>query len=103
MAIAADPCETLERKIGRRLRDDESHRRLADVLTEVAVAAIHPARHRGLGRARSQGMLEEPIESAAHAAVEALVSGLEYLVESLPTQTIEQLAKEQLVAETGIE
>ena len=48
-------------------------------------------------------MLEEPIESAAHAAVEALVSGLEYLVESLPTQTIEQLAKEQLVAETGIE
>ena len=51
MLMVADPSVTLERKVRDRLRDDESHRRVAAVLTEVAVAAIHPARHLGLGRA----------------------------------------------------
>ena len=103
MATSADSCATLEHKVSSRLRDDESHRRLAEALTEVAVAAIHPARHLGLGRSVSRGMLEEPIESAAHAAVETLVTRLEDLVESLPRQTIDQLANEQLAAEHGIE
>ena len=48
-------------------------------------------------------MLEEPIESATHAAVETLVTELEYLMETLPRQTIEQLVDEQIVAERGIE
>jgi hypothetical protein len=103
MVMMADPCETLERKVGMRLRDDESHRRLAEVLTEVAVAAIHPARHLGVGRSPSGGMLEEPIESATRAAVERLVMEFEYLVETLPRQTIDQLVDEQLVAEHGFE
>ena len=101
--MIADPCMTLERKLGIRLRDDESHRRLAEAMTEVAVAAMHPARHLGVGRAPSAGMLEEPIESATHAAVETLVAELEYLVEMLPRNTIDQLVDEQLVAEHGIE
>ena len=46
MATSADSSTTLERKVSTRLRDDESHRRLSEVLTAVAVAAIHPARHR---------------------------------------------------------
>ena len=74
MTTTADPCEILERKVGQRVRDDESHRRLAEALSDVAVAAIHPARHLGLGRAVSQGMLEDPIESATHAAVEVLIT-----------------------------
>jgi hypothetical protein len=103
MATVGDPCATLERKVGTRVCDDESHRRLSEVLTEVAVAAIHPARHVGLGRSTSRGMLEEPIESATHAAVETLITSLEDLVETLPLQTIAELANEQLVAERGIE
>jgi hypothetical protein len=48
-------------------------------------------------------MLEDPIESATQAAVETLVTELEYLVETLPRQTIDQLADEQVVAEHGFE
>jgi hypothetical protein len=103
MATSADSSTTLERKVSTRLRDDESHRRLSEVLTEVAVAAIHPARHLGLGRSDSGGMLEDPIESATHAAVETLITRLEDLVETLSRQTIDQLANEQLAAEHGIE
>ena len=101
--MTADPCMSLEHKVGMRLRDDESHRRLAEAMTEVAVAAMHPARHLGVGRAPSAGMLEEPIESATHAAVETLVAELEFLVEMLPRGTLDQLVDEQLVAEHGIE
>ena len=101
--MTADPCMSLENKVGMRLRDDESHRRLAEAMTEVAVAAMHPARHLGVGRAPSAGMLEEPIESATHAAIETLVTELEYLVETLPRHTIDQLVEEQLVAEHGFE
>ncbi len=103
MAMTADPCMALEHKVGTRVRDDESHRRLAEALSEVAVAAIHPARHLGVGRATCAGMLEEPIESATHAAVERLVTELEYLMETLPRQTIDQLVDEQMVAEHGFE
>ena len=101
--MTADPCMSLEHKVGMRLRDDESHRRLAEAMTEVAVAAMHPARHLGVGRAPSAGMLEEPIESATQAAVERLVIELEYLMETLPRQTIDQLVDEQRVAEHGTE
>ena len=100
--IVADPCVTLERKVGNRVRDHESHRRVSEVLTEVAVAAIHPARHHGVGRSASPGMLEDPIASATHAAVETLIERLEELVESLPLTTVEQLASEQLIAERGL-
>ena len=103
MVMVADPSVTLERKLRDRLRDDESHRRVAAVLTEVAVDAIHPARHLGLGRAAPGGMLEEPIERATQAAMETLIAHLDDLVESLPRPTIEQLANEQLAAEFGLE
>jgi hypothetical protein len=103
MGPSIDPCRSLERKVSTRVRDDESHRRLSEVLTEVAIAAIHPARHLGLGRSASWGMLEDPIESATHAAVETLIERLEDLVETLPRQAIDQLANEQAAAERGIE
>jgi hypothetical protein len=103
MTTTADPCVVLERKVRVRVRDDESHRRLAEAVSEVAVAAIHPARHLGVGRSVSQGMLEDPIESATRAAVETLITLLDDLVETLPRQAIEQLANEQLLAEHGIE
>jgi hypothetical protein len=103
VTMTADPCETLERKVSMRVRDDESHRRLAEVLTEVAVAAIHPGRHLGVARWAFGGMLEDPIESATHAAVETLVMELESLVETLPRGTVSQLVDEQVVAELGLE
>ncbi len=101
--LVADPCITLERKLRERVLDDDSHRRVAEVLTEVAVAAIHPARHRGVGRATWGGMLDDPIESATHAAVETLIERLEELVESLPRMTVDELASEQVIAELGLE
>lgn len=103
MAMVLDPTDILERKIRSRVRDDDSHRRLAAALTEVAVAAIHPARHAGLGIAESEGMLEASIEGATQAAVETLIAGLEDLLSSLPGATIERLANEQLAAELGFE
>ena len=103
MTMVHDPCAILESKVRRRVRDDESHRRLSAALTEVAVAAIHPARHVGLGLSGSEGMLEAPIESATQAAVEMLIAGLEDLVASLPNTTVERLANEQRAAELGIE
>jgi hypothetical protein len=101
--MVLDPCAILEHKVRRRVRDDESRRRLAAALTEVAVAAIHPARHVGLGLSASERMLEVPIETATEAAVETLIASLEDLVASLPRPAVEQLANEQLAAELGIE
>jgi hypothetical protein len=103
MVTVADPCAALERKVRQRMRDAESHRRVAEVLTEIAVDAIHPARHLRVGRSVSGGMLEDPIESATQAAVETLIARLEELVETLPRGTVEELESEQLVAEFGLE
>jgi len=103
MTMTVDPCVALERKVSMRVRDDESHRRLAEVLGEVAFAALHPACHLGAARSSCGGMLEEPIESATRAAVETLLTELEYLVETLPRQTIDALIDEQRVAEQGFE
>jgi hypothetical protein len=103
MVITADPVGGLERKVRERLRNDESHRCLSVALTEVALAAIHPARHLGVGRSESRGMLEDSIESATQAAVETLITRLEDLVESLPQGTVRELASEQVIAERGLE
>lgn len=103
MQMVLAPYETLERKVRDRVRDDESHRRVAAALTEVAVDALHPARHFGVGRAASPAMLEHPIESATQAAVETLITRLEELVETLPRQSVQELASEQQLAELGLE
>ena len=103
MVTAVATCAGLERKVRERVRDDESHRRVAAALSEVAVDAIHPARHLGVGRAASPAMLEDPIESATQAAVETLIARLEELVETLPRQSVQELANEQQTAELGLE
>jgi hypothetical protein len=101
--MVIDPCVALERKVSLRVRDDNAHLRIAGVLTEVAVAAMHPARHLGVGRSASPGMLEDPIERATEAAVDMLIRRLEKLVEGLPARTVEELATEQRMAELGLE
>ena len=101
--IPADPCAYLEGKVSHRVHDAESHRIVAAAVSEVALAAMHPARHLGVGRSGSRGMLEDSIERATHAAVETLVDRLEDLVESLPRTAVEQLASEQTIAERGLE
>lgn len=103
MTILADPCVHLESKVNERLHNDESHRIVASALTEVALAAMHPARHLGIGRSASLGVLEDSIERATQAAVETLVDRLEDLVEFLPLSAVEQLASEQVMAERGLE
>ena len=103
MATTDHPCVLLEHKVGIRLRDDESHRRIADAMTEIALAAIHPARQLGVGRSGPEGMFEDPIQSATETAVEALVERLEDLMETFPRQTIDRLMDEQLVADHGVE
>jgi hypothetical protein len=97
------PSARLEHKVRERVRDGESQRRVAEVLTEVAVDAIHPARHLGVGRSASPAMLADPIERATEAAVEMLIARLEELVETLPRSTVEALSSEQQVAELGLE
>ena len=103
MATNDDPCVLLEHKVRMRLHDDESHRRIAEAMTEITLAAIHPARHLGVGRSGPEGMFEDPIQSATETAVDALVERLEDLVETFPRQTIEQLMDEQRVADHGTE
>ena len=90
-------------KLSHRVHDEESHRIVSSALTEVALAAMHPARHLGIGRSASQGMLEDSIERATQAAVETLVERFEDLVEFLPRTAVEQLASEQVMAERGLE
>jgi hypothetical protein len=103
MGTKADPCWILEHKVGMRVRDDETHRRLSEALTDIAVGAVHPARHLGVGCSAPEGMFEDSIASATQAAVETLVKRLEDLVEILPPQTVDQLVHEQLVADHGFE
>ena len=103
MTMPADPRVHLGSKVSQRLHDDESHRIVAFALTEVALAAMHPARHLGVGRSASHGMLEDPIERATHAAVETLVDRLEDLVGDLPRRAVDDLASEQVMAERGLE
>jgi hypothetical protein len=105
MAMSAITGVVLTRKVGARLRDDESHQLLSAAMTQVVVAAIHPARHLGLGlgRSSSRGMLEDPIQSATHAAVETLIERLQDLVETLPAEAVDRLASEQVAAEHGFE
>jgi hypothetical protein len=103
MMMPADPCVHLESKVSRRVHNDESHRIVALAVTEVALAAMHPARHLGIGRSASTGMLEDSIERATQAAVETLVDRLGDLVEFLPRSAVDELASEQLMAEGGLE
>lgn len=103
MTILADPCVHLGSKVSHRVHNDESHRIVALALSEVALAAMHPARHLGIGRSASQGMLEDSIERATQAAVETLVDRLGDLLEFLPRSAVEQLASEQVIAERGLE
>lgn len=103
MTMPADPCVHLGRKVSHRVHNDESHRIVTLALTEVALAAMHPARHLGIGRSASRGMLEDSIEGATQAAVETLVDRLEDLVAFLPRKAVDELASEQVMAERGLE
>jgi hypothetical protein len=94
---------TLERQLSRRLRDDESRRRVSTALSEVAAAAIHPASRWGPGGPRMTGMLEDPVASATRVAVETLIDELEDFVDSLPASILAGLAAEQLAADLGVE
>jgi hypothetical protein len=49
------------------------------------------------------GLLEDPVASATHVAVETLIDELEDFVDSLPSSVLESLAAEQLAADLGIE
>jgi hypothetical protein len=92
----------LERRIVRRLRDDESRRRLAEALNEIALSAVFPwaAVER---RARPNELLEESIASVTAVAIETLIDELEDLVEELEPSALEELAAEQRLADLGIE
>jgi hypothetical protein len=103
MVTALAPCAGLKRKVRERVRHGDSKRQVAEVLTAIAVNAVHPARHLGVGRSASNAMLEDPIERTTDAAVEMLIARLEELVDTLPRSTLEQLESEQLVAELGQE
>jgi hypothetical protein len=104
MAIdVADPYVALERKVARRLRGDESHRRVSAVLAEIAASAIHP-RPDGISHGPVMtGLLEDPVASATHVAVETLIDELDDLVEALSRDSLRKLAAEQLEADLGIE
>jgi hypothetical protein len=104
MAIQVlDSYVALERRVTRRLRDDDSRRRVSAALAEVAAAAIHPAGARLAGGPVMSGLLEDPVASATQVAVDTLIDELEDLVDALPPATLERLAAEQVAADLGIE
>lgn len=103
MVAMADPYTVVERRVSRRLRDDESHRRVASALADIAVAAIYPSRYVGSERSAIGGLLEDPIASATRVAVETLIDELEDLVDTLPPSTLERLVAEQRDADLGLE
>jgi hypothetical protein len=104
MAIdVRDPHVALERRVARRLRDDDSHRRVSAVLAEVAAAAIHPRVDPLSGRRRMNGLLEDPVASATRVAVETLIDELDDLVDALAPEALARLAAEQVAADLGIE
>jgi len=103
MVAVADPYTLVERSVSRRLRDDESHRRVASALADVAVAAIYPSVYVGSERSAIGGLLEDPIASATRVAVETLIDELEDLVDTLPPSTLERLVAEQRDADLGLE
>ena len=98
-----DPYVALERKVARRLRDEESHRRVSAVLAEVAAAAIHPKLDGTSRGPVTTGLLEDPVASATRVAVETLIDELDDLVDALSRETLVRLAAEQLEADLGIE
>ena len=97
-----DPYALFERKLARRLRDDDAHRRVSTALAEVAAAAVYPARSLSGARAVT-GLLEDPVESAARVAVETLIDELEDLIDGLPAEILDRLFTEQQLAELGVE
>lgn len=101
--LAVDPYVALEQKLVRRVRDDDSHRRIVAALADVALAAMHPARHVALAGRAMDSLIEDPVESATRAAVETLIDELEDLVDSLPRSALDRLAAEQLTADLGVE
>jgi hypothetical protein len=98
-----DPYVALERQVTKRLRGDESRRRVSAALADVAAAAIHPGSRWGPGGPRMTGLLEDPVASATRVAVETLIDELEDFVDSLPSSVLASLAAEQLAADLGLE
>jgi len=103
MVVAADPYAAFDTKLSRRIRDDDSHRRIAAALADVAVAAIHPGRRATLSGYTLDAFVEEPVELATRAAVDTLIDELEDLVDTLPRSVLDELAASQLTADLGIE
>jgi hypothetical protein len=98
-----DPYVALERKVARRLRNDECHHRVSAVLAEVAAAAIHPRPNSVSDGPLMTGLLEDPVASATRVAVETLIDELDDLVEEFSPDTLDRLAAEQVAADLGVE
>jgi hypothetical protein len=104
MAIdVRDPHVALERRVARRLRDDDCQRRVSAVLADVAASAIYPHVDQLSGRPHVNGLLEDPVASATRVAVETLIDELDDLVDALTPEALGRLAAEQLEADLGIE
>ena len=93
----------LHQRLARRLRDDDARRVVATALTEVTLTVVYPAHHRGSAEVGLVELLEASNERAAATALEALIDGLQTVVESLPASKVDQLVTEQLVADLGLD
>ncbi len=69
----------------------------------MTLTVVYPAQHRGTGEVGLVELLEASNERAAATALEALIEGLQTVVESLPASKVDQLVTEQLVAELGLD
>ena len=89
MTMPADPCVHLGSKVSHRVHNDKSHRIVTLALTEVALAAMHPAqpRHRTIGVAGSAGGFDRARDAGRG---ETLVDCLGDLVEFLPPAAIDK-------------
>lgn len=92
----------VDRRMTTRLRDDSSHRRVLEALTDITAAAVYPDRY-AHGAYRSSGMLEDPIQTATRVAIDTLIDELEDVLADLSATTLDQFATEQRLADLGIE
>ena len=68
MTLVLAPAAGLERRIARRLHDDDAYRLISTALADIAIRAIHPPSLDGHAGPAAMGLLKDPVAGATRAA-----------------------------------
>lgn len=103
MTLVLAPAAGLERRIARRLHDDDAYRLISTALADIAIRAIYPPSLDGRAGPAAMGLLEDPVAGATRAAIETLIDELSDVVDGLPASVVARLIAEQRLADLGVE